>query len=481
MVKSLRNSAIMEKMPFTRKKIAQHTAPVKQIFDDGTFLTNKNYSRTYKFSDINFSVASKEDKKEMFFAWSDVLNGLPDGCTTKLSLINRRMDKDAFARNVLMQEKQDEQDKYRNEINAIIMNTATSGNGIVCEKYLTVSANKKSLGEVTPFFNRVELTLTQGFKKLGSNLQTLSLNERMRLIHNVNRIGDESSFSFGQNEISKMGRNFKDFICPLSAQFSLGHFMLGEMYGRALFMEAYPSTIPSSMLTEFTELPIDMIVSVDILPVAKDEAMKEITNLELKVESDVARWQDKQNEKNHYMSKIPRHIQETRDNVEEYSTDITERDMRLMFGLTTLVHFADTKEQLDLDTETLKSIVASKGGVMSKLLAQQEAGLNTAIPYGIRPLETVRTLTTESAAILIPFNCQEIIDRGGLFYGMNELSGNSIICDRSKLQNANGWIFGVPGSGKSLMAKFIIAQIILGTKDDVIILDPENEVRHEVA
>lgn len=68
-----------------------------------------------------------------------------------------------------------------------------------------------------------------------------------------------------------------------------------------------------------------------------------------------------------------------------------------------------------------------------------------------------------------------------LYYGLNALSNNLIMVDRKKLKNPNGLILGTPGSGKSFSAKREICNAFLVTDDDIIICDPECEVRHEVA
>jgi type IV secretory pathway VirB4 component len=62
-----------------------------------------------------------------------------------------------------------------------------------------------------------------------------------------------------------------------------------------------------------------------------------------------------------------------------------------------------------------------------------------------------------------------------LYYGVNALSNNMILCDRKQLKNPNGLILGTPGSGKSFSAKREIVNVILITNDDVIICDPEAE------
>ena len=94
---------------------------------------------------------------------------------------------------------------------------------------------------------------------------------------------------------------------------------------------------------------------------------------------------------------------------------------------------------------------------------------------GLRRIQALRTLTTESTAVLIPFRAQEILQNGGIYYGQNAVSKNMIVADRRKLLNGNSFRLGVSGSGKSFSAKEEIVSIALSTNDDILILDPESE------
>jgi hypothetical protein len=153
----------------------------------------------------------------------------------------------------------------------------------------------------------------------------------------------------------------------------------------------------------------------------------------------------------------------------------------MMFALMTIVLTADTKEQLDSDTETLFTIGRQNLCQFATLKHQQMDGLNTALPYGIRKIDALRTLTTESVSVFIPFRVQEVSDQGGIFYGINAISRNMIICDKRHLLNPNAFRLGVPGSGKSMGAKAELAFVAITTDDDILVCDPESEVRHEVA
>ena len=159
----------------------------------------------------------------------------------------------------------------------------------------------------------------------------------------------------------------------------------------------------------------------------------------------------------------------------EFLDDLTTRDQRMMFAVITMVHMADTKEQLDADTEAILATARKHMCQMASLKYQQLDGLKTVLPFGVRKINTFRTLTTESLAVFIPFKVQEIMDRGGIYFGENAISHNLIMCNKANLLNQSAFLLGVPGSGKSFSAKELITFLILNTDDDILICDPEGE------
>ena len=160
----------------------------------------------------------------------------------------------------------------------------------------------------------------------------------------------------------------------------------------------------------------------------------------------------------------------------EFLDDLTTRDQRMMFAVLTMVHTAETKEQLDNDTEALLTTARKHLCQFAVLKYQQMDGLNTALPFGVRRIDAMRTLTTESLAVFIPFRVQEIHHENGVYYGQNSISKNMIIANRRHLLNGNSFILGVSGAGKSFTAKEEMVNIILTDPNaDVIIIDPERE------
>ena len=476
MIRTLKNLFKQDKEKFVVPKSVQAVIPIKTIWEDGIFLVGKNkYAKTFKFEDINYAVASREDKEAMFLEYSELLNALDSGATTKITINNRRLNKADFEQTILIPMAEDGLDKYRTEYNKMLLDKATGANSIVQDKYVTISVCKKNIEEARHYFARVGADLIGHFSRLGSKCTELDAEEKLRIFHDFYRTGEETAFCFDMVQSMKKGHDFKDYICPDTFEFEKDYFRIGNRYGRVIFLREYAAYIKDSMVAELCELNRNMMLSVDVVPVPTDEAVREVENRLLGVETNITNWQRKQNQNNNFSAVIPYDLEQQRKESKEFLDDLTTRDQRMMFAVLTMVHTAETKEQLDNDTEALLTTARKHLCQFAVLKYQQMDGLNTALPFGVRRIDALRTLTTESLAVFIPFRVQEIYHENGVYYGQNVISKNMIIADRRQLLNGNSFILGVSGGGKSFAAKGEIENIILSSNADVIIIDPERE------
>ena len=128
------------------------------------------------------------------------------------------------------------------------------------------------------------------------------------------------------------------------------------------------------MVSEITDFSRNLMFSIDILPIPTDEAVKEVQKKILGVETDITRWQQKQNMNNNFSANIPYEMEQMRKDLKEFLDDLTTRDQRMMSALITVVHTADTLEKLNEDTETILSIGRKHLCQFSILKWQQETG-----------------------------------------------------------------------------------------------------------
>ena len=408
MMKTLKQTFTQDKERYSVPRKVQDVIPIRRIWDDGIFQVGNRFAKTYKFTDINYLVASPEDKKSMFLTYSELLNSFDSVATTKITINNRRLNRKDFEEAILMPMQEDGLDDYRREYNKMLLDKVTGANGIMQEKYITISVAK-------------------------------------------------------------------NYICPDSIEKNSDYLKLGEKYCRVIFLKDYASYIKDDMLTELTDLNRNLMMSIDIIPVPTDEAVREVERILLGVETNITNWQRRQNANQNFSAVIPYDMEQQRNEIKEFLNDLTTRDQRMMFAVITLIHMADTKEQLDSDTEAILATARKQMCQLATMKYQQLDGLNTVLPIGLRKINAMRTLTTESLAMFMPFKVQEIQEVGGIFFGENAISHNLILCNMANLLNQSMFLLGIPGSGKSFFAKLLIIFLALATNDDIIICDPEGE------
>ena len=474
-MKAIKQVMKKDQEPYRVPKRVQDVIPIKCMWSDGIFLVGTRYSKTFKFTDINYMVASQEAQKKLFLAYAALINSLDCGATTKITLNNRHLNRKNFADTVLMKLKNDYLDYYRMEYNDVIMSKATGGNGIIQEKYVTVSVCKKNIEDARAYFARVGAELTARFAALGAKVTEMDATEKLRVLHDFYRSGEEVYFRFDAQDMMRKGHDFRDYICPDSVGKHSDYLMLGGKYARVIYLKDYASFISDQLVTKLTDQSRSMMLSIDIIPVATDEAVREVERKMLGVETNITNWQRRQNANNNFSAIVPYDMEQQRRETKEYMTDLTSRDQRMMLSVLTIVHLADTKAELDADTDALLKVAADHMCQMAVLRYQQLDGLNTALPIGTRKIDTFRTLTTESLAVFMPFKVQEIQEPGGIYFGENAISHNLILCNMKNLLNQSMMLLGIPGSGKSFFAKLLIIATALSSQDDIIILDPEGE------
>lgn len=477
MLSTLRKVQRAERESFRIPQSVQQAIPINKVYEDGIFRVGRNFSKTMRFMDINYRVASKDDQMTMFMKYCDLINAIDSEAVTKITINNRRLNRRDFKARILLPGEDDGLAVYRDEYNAMLMDKAAkSSNNMVQEKYITVSSHKKNIVEARTLFSRLTTDMSSHFSKLGSRTQELDTTERLRIFHDFYRLGEEVLYNFDLKSTMRKGHDFRDYICPDSMELNKDYTRIGNKYCRVFYMREYASFIKDRMITEFMDLPKDMMLSIDMLPIPTDEAVKIINKLILGAETDKARFMRKQNSNGNFTADIPYDLQQRAEELKEFMDDLTSRDQRMLFATVTLVVIADSLKELDEDTESVLSIARKHICQFTSLTYQQMDGLYTVLPFGLHKLPFKwRTLTTESTAVLMPFNTMDIQDVNGIYYGINAISKNLILADRRELLNANGFALGVPGSGKSFKIKEEILSLILRGDVDIIAIDPERE------
>ena len=457
-------------------KSIQQTIEIMKVAENGIFEVAKNrYSKSYCFQDINYTTTDEIEQIDIFERYCKILNSLD--CNYKVTINNKNKDMDDLRDNVFLQYAADGFDDFRLTYNRIMEEKIRDGRqGIEQERLLTLTIERKNFEEAKAQFSTMEASLHKAFTELGAEIASLSGNERMKVLHNYYHLGEENTFDFDLREAKKVATDFKNDLCNGMIQYFPDYFKDERKFCRALFIKKYPSSLSDRFLNEITALPVHSIVSIDVVPVPKDMTTKMLQKKYMGIESDIIKQQRIRNKNNDFSSEISYNKRIEKKEIEEIMDDVRENDQCLFFVAVTIILMASTKDELDSITETVTTIGKRHSVVIDNHYLKQREALNTALPIGVRQVETMRSMLTQSVAVLMPFNVQELNDPNGNYYGINQVSQNICIGNRKRLINGNGFVFGVPGSGKSFFCKFEMGSVFLGSKDDEIIcIDPMNE------
>ena len=457
---------------------AQQSIPYLAMYPDGICkVTEKKYSKSISFEDINYQLAGSDDKTAIFENWCDFLNYFDASVSVQLSFINQGTRQEQAEQAIHIPKQDDAFNSIRNEYTDMLKNQLAKGNnGLVKQKYITFSIEADNLAAAKSRLARLETDILNNFKVLGVSAHPLNGAERLKVLHGVFHPEGEP-FSFDWAWLAPSGLSTKDFIAPSSFRFGEGrYFRMGRKIGAVSFLEILAPELNDRILADMLDLETGVIVNLHIRSIDQSEAIKtikrKITDLDkMKIEE-----QKKAVRSGYDMDIIPSDLATYGGEAKNLLQDLQSRNERMFLLTFLVVNMADTKRKLENDIFAAAGIAQKYNCALTRLDYQQEDGLMSSVPLGENRIAIQRGLTTSSTAIFIPFITQELFQTGeALYYGLNALSNNMILCDRKLLKNPNGLILGTPGSGKSFSAKREIVNAFLITTDTIYVSDPECE------
>ncbi len=471
------------------KKAAAPKNTVQQIkydlmFEDGICqIEHGLYSRSFKFSDINYQTARRDEQVDLFTRYCEALNYCDPTIHLQINIVNRRIDKEAFKETMFMPmiDGQAKLNHYRKEMNGMLAAKALEGqNSILREKYITFSTAATSYETAIPALARLETDLMGHYKALGCEVAAMSGIDRLQQLHEIFRPGER--FTFAYDQLLESSLTTKACIAPDSFDFtdkdmfSFGSHT-GEHYGQVLFLRDLPAELSDKIISELSDLPIDMNITLHITNVEQGKALELVRRQIAFMEMEATGKQDQAVQKGRNADiAIP---METRRSYDEATKllDLLENKNQRMFKVTLLVYtFADDIDTLQDNAFQIMATARKNNVKIDRLALRQREGIMSVAPIGKNLVNVSRTLTTASTAIFVPFTTMELYQKGGMYYGLNALSRNLIFFNRYSLKAPNGVILGTPGSGKSFAAKREMINVLLNDPNaEVLIIDPERE------
>ena len=399
----------------------QNTIGYTQMFKDGICqIDDHRFSKTIQFFDTNYQLAEFEEQNGIFSKYCDLINYFDNTVTFQLTFENQNRSQDGLVKQIQIPAQEDDFNEIRAEYSEMLTAKLLSGkNGQSCRKFLTFTIEANSYKQAKP-------------KLL--NIQT---------------------------EIIKI--------------FNKANFEIGASFGAIHGMNILAGELPDTILSDFLELQHLFCVNLHVTPLDQITALKFVKTKLTAVESMKIDEQKKASKAGYDPDILPPAIKMYITDLEKLLDDLNSKNERLFHISITIRNYARNKKDLGLQLELLKRICQKNNCTLMPCDYLQEDYLSSSLPLGVNKIQVSREMHTSGIAIFVPFTTQELFQVGGTYYGLNTVSGNMIMANRSRLKNPNGLILGTPGSGKSFSVKREILDSFLKTTDDIIICDPEGE------
>ena len=461
-------------------RTAQQSIPFQRMFPDGICrVSDRYYTKTIQYQDINYQLAQQEDKTAIFEEWCSFLNFFDSSIHFELSFMNMATDAEVFEKNIRIPLRNDHFNSVRSEYSQMLKTQLAQGNnGLTKTKYITFGIEAESMREAKPRLDHVQTNLMNNFKRLGVVAKVLNGKDRLQLMHAMFHMGDNDRFYFDWSWLAGSGLSVKDFIAPTSFSFPGGRsFTMGSLHGAMSYLQITASDLSDQLLKDFLDMETSEIVTMHIQSVDQTAAIKQIKHTITELDRSKIEEQKKAVRAGYDMDIIPSDLATYGKDAKALLKELQSQNERMFLITFLIMNTGKTEQELENNVFQASSIAQKHNCNLRRLDFQQEQGLMSSLPLANNLIEIQRALTTSSTAIFIPFTTQELFQNGNeaLYYGLNALSNNLIMVDRKKLKNPNGLILGTPGSGKSFSAKREITNAFLVTDDDVIICDPEAE------
>lgn len=479
-------------------KTAQDTIPYTTVFPDTGIIETVpgTYTRTYHLEDVNYQIASDAEQESMLLRYCELLNSFDSHTPFQITINQQARDRQEFTEENMLALENDGLDALRTERNERLNRSILAGqNELVKSKYLTVAVTDSTYEQAQITFSRLDTDLATAVRRIGgAGLTPMNAASRLELLHdiynpdNVGLFGNHVTLDkngtpvfqperFRFDLMQQMGLTTKDMIAPESFTFRSDYGMVGGMFFRVLYLKTYPEALRDSFVKEITDIPCKMVYSMHFNSIEMDTAMKKIKADRNNINAALTKRQQQASGSGYSVDLVSPDLYDASESNRALRQDLTKNSQKLFHATMVIAHFAPSKEKLDEDTKALQGVGRRYLMEIAPLSWQQENGLSAALPLCSNPLQIRRALVSQSAAAFMPFVNQEIHDPTGIPYGRNAVSHNLIKLDRRLQKNGNGMIMGSPGSGKSMQAKHEIEEVILGSNDQVMVVDPDGEYR----
>ncbi|MBW3089218.1 VirB4-like conjugal transfer ATPase, CD1110 family [Bifidobacterium miconisargentati] len=448
------------------------------------YLGDNQWSLTLEFTDINYEISTEQHQMEIIDRWAGMLNSFTGGERLQIGIHTRTRGVEQVVDEVSMPLRRDGFDQLREDYNRNIldkMSTATRNTDQV--KTMTLTVEDADAERAVNSLNRLVMRVTAQLNAIdGCQATRMDRADRLRLMAETLRYGQP--FLFDEERFMK-SRGFgkpdtKDYVAPWAMDTRNPGYMkitAGDRtrYMRTMWISDFPPELSDQLVSEITAVKAQIDVSIHLAPYDKGEGLRIVKRKDAELDMQTIEESKNNIKAGLPADAIPQDLRDAKEQVAGLRAELQSTNQRLVNAIMVIGISADSPEELDQHTADVKAAALRQSCQVESLQYMQPEGLIAVLPLGNNLLPMKRTLTTNSASILVPFTSREVYQPGGIVYGQNRRSGNLIVADRRKGLNSNGFVLATSGGGKSFSVKWELGALYLTRDDDIIVIDPERE------
>ena len=462
-------------------KTMQDVLNIYEYHQDGIFKIEPKkesalYDSCYVFEDINYINKDDGIKDKILVDLMKWLNSM--SVDFKISIANEFRDMERYIESLFGHVNKKKYPVIEAGIRSVVEEKIDDGEANTSRmRYLTITCRASSFKEAKLYFNTLDTQLIMNFNLWGSRIRKLNGVERLSLLRSFFRSKENDTIE-SKNFLDN--KYWKNGIMPTSIkQVSKEVMLIDDTYVSILYAREYGETLDEGKVMHgFANLDFPSYVTLDIAPINRPTLKDKLAAAHIDVEKSIElEMQAKANKGMRFAR--PSYRKGKRDEeLEDYRKQVDNNNEKAFFiGLLVIVT-ALTEEDLYQRLNQIELIGRENEVYLESYNYHQLEALNTALPFGGRQVNVMRSFLSSSAVALQPYYAQDIQQLGGFIYGINRTTKRVILIDRRKGMNPHGILVGHSGSGKSMLIKLTeVAQTLLATDDDLFIIDPQNEFK----
>ena len=463
----------------TYPKTVRQSLNIQQAYENGIFQIGKQkdcylYDRCYLFEDINYKDKDDEDKKGILLSIMQWLKSMH--VQFKIELVSEYQNMNEFLEELCGGIDQTTYPEHAKGLKSWIKEKAQEGNPEIRQlRYLIVTCTAKSYEDAKIQFNILDTELHQYFLKWNSRLHVLDAEQRLRSLHAFFHPKEGCPF----NRARLRDGSWKNDILPTSIE-SFSNFLIfdhDQRYVSVLYAKDYANSLDDGkVVSGFANLPFPLHITMDYAPIDREVLKNKLNNAYMNNEKAITQELELRQRRNQYALGTSYAKERRKEELEAYKDQIDDNDEGCLFLGFLVVVTAESEKELERRINEVKAVGRGNGVYLEIYYHRQLKALNTALPFGGRQVNVMRSLLTSSAVAFQPYYAMDLQGRG-MVYGINRRTKRLLCGDRKSLKSPHGIIIGHTGSGKSVFIKMTeLLQSLLGMpNDDLTIIDPQNE------